>query len=316
MSEEQATEEVTSETTTAESTAETAEVVETKEETPAAETTTETATEPVPAWSDNWHDEVAKEFAGDDEKAAEKAAKSLKQFYKTPADLYRKMREQDEYIRGGGLVKVPGEDASEDEIAAYNKAIGVPEKPEDYLENIKLSDGVELGDADREIAKDLAQALHPLGVTPKGFNGLLDWYYKANTAQEEQMVEIDEKDKYEAEKAMVEAYGPKRKSIQTAILNSFNGNSELHDSLMNGRLADGRLIKYAPEVIDYLQKQALTANPTAASIVEGQVNGVSVEAELKDIRKAMREDRRAYNKDTKMQERFKELLQIEQGMKA
>jgi hypothetical protein len=48
--------------------------------------------------------------------------------FKTVDDLAKSYREAEHAIRNGGKFNVPGDDAKPEEIAAYHKAIGVPEK--------------------------------------------------------------------------------------------------------------------------------------------------------------------------------------------
>ncbi len=73
-----------------------------------------------------------------------------------------------------GLVKVPGEGATPEEIAAYYKAIGVPEKPEDYglKPPEKLPDGLQ---HDAEMEKAFLSRARELGLTKSQVAALRDF---------------------------------------------------------------------------------------------------------------------------------------------
>lgn len=95
---------------------------------------------------------------------------------KTFADVDKMLRDSMAAARAktDGMVKIPGENATPEEIAAYYKAIGVPEKPEDYGLKApeKLPEGVQ-HDAKMEAAF-LGKA-RELGLNAKQVQALRDF---------------------------------------------------------------------------------------------------------------------------------------------
>ncbi|MBN8848159.1 MULTISPECIES: hypothetical protein [unclassified Sphingomonas] len=87
--------------------------------------------------------------------------------------LVKVARDNQRALRESGRVKLPGEDAKPEEIAAYRAAIGVPEKPDGY--EIAAPEGVQLNEP-------LINALRDAAVkhgTPKGaFEGLVGEFIK------------------------------------------------------------------------------------------------------------------------------------------
>lgn len=68
--------------------------------------------------------------------------KSLHDLGKSYLEAQRTISQRQE-----GMVKVPGQEATPDEIAAFRRAIGAPEAPDGYkLDGIKLPEGIELQD--------------------------------------------------------------------------------------------------------------------------------------------------------------------------
>lgn len=76
--------------------------------------------------------------------------------------------------RTEGMVRVPGEGASADEVAAFHKALGVPDRPEDYglkaLE--RMPDGLQ---HDAEMEKAFLGRARELGLTRKQVESLRDF---------------------------------------------------------------------------------------------------------------------------------------------
>ena len=71
-------------------------------------------------------------------------------------------------------VKIPGDGATPEEIAAYRKAIGVPETPEEYA--VRLPE-MPPGETWDEGARDKFLArLHSVGTPPNVVQAIADWY--------------------------------------------------------------------------------------------------------------------------------------------
>lgn len=73
-----------------------------------------------------------------------------------------------------GMVRVLTNESTPEEVEAFYKAVGRPDKPEDYgiAKPEKLPDGVEW---DEEASKRFAPVAHKLGLTPTQVKALTDW---------------------------------------------------------------------------------------------------------------------------------------------
>jgi hypothetical protein len=88
--------------------------------------------------------------------------------YKTPADAYKAHAELVKYR--GANPRIPGPDAKPEEIAAFNKRMGVPDKPEEYKLNLAK-------DADSTFVNEfLSKVAHPNGFTPKQAQVIADYW--------------------------------------------------------------------------------------------------------------------------------------------
>jgi len=78
--------------------------------------------------------------------------------------------------------------------------------------------------------------------------------------------------------------------------------------VLAGRTADGKKIGDDPDVMRFLIGLAQELRPVETVIEAGSPSGQSIDAEIAEIKEKMRTDRRAYNKDEKLQARYRELI--------
>jgi hypothetical protein len=120
------------------------------------------------------------------------ADESLTKF-KTIGDLGKSYRELEGKI--GKSVTVPDDKATPEEVAAFRKRIGVPEKPDDYkVEKVELPKGIGYDDAR---IKEIVSVAHAEGVTPKQFNAVFKAYmsgYAKDMAEATKLVKITQAD--------------------------------------------------------------------------------------------------------------------------
>lgn len=95
---------------------------------------------------------------------------------KTVADVDKMLRDSMARARQktDGMVRVPGEGASPEDLAEFRKAIGGPEKPEDYGELRPQNIPPEAWDAEAD--KALKTVAHKHGVTPAALKDIMGLY--------------------------------------------------------------------------------------------------------------------------------------------
>lgn len=88
------------------------------------------------------------------------------------------------------IIRKPGADATPEQIAAYHRSLGVPEKPEDYdVKTLNLPDSVKRAE---EVEKPFLAVAHKFGVPPDGVKGIIEWFYGLGTQFEsEQRVKME-----------------------------------------------------------------------------------------------------------------------------
>lgn len=287
---------------------------------------TETQQEAVKGvWPDDWRERMAATHGGKDEKAVQKELKRLQRFT-DPTAVYGSYRELDGRFNEGGLVKIPGKDAKPDDVKAFYKSLGVPEKPEAYLDNLQLADGKVLGEADKPIFADFAKAAHEAGYTAPQVAKAASWYLDLQEKQAAEQYEADERFRSESTAALNEKWGEARKANIGAIATLFaeapgGSNPDADDSLMarilGGRTKDGRIIGDDPDIVSWLSQIAREVNPAATIVPSGQgVTGKTIDDEIADIETFMHTDRAAYFKDDAKQARYRDLLTARDKIRA
>lgn len=129
-------------------------------------------------WPENWRDKLA---GGDDK------LKNLLSRYTAPdafAKAYKELRAaHDSRKPAKEEVGDLPENATPEQLAAWRKAKGVPEKPEDY--EFEVPEGKELADAEYEILMDFAKTMHDSNMPAETVKKISSWFleYEETIAQ-------------------------------------------------------------------------------------------------------------------------------------
>lgn len=126
------------------------------------------------------------------------------QKYKTPEDFFNgidnmnKMLGKKEIVEG---IKVPGEDATEEDWANFHKELGVPEKADAY--DLKVDIENPLFDTE-PAAQGFRELAHKNGLTPKQAQGLFNDYVEMTNGR---MAELQEQNQKTTDQVLKELWG-------------------------------------------------------------------------------------------------------------
>lgn len=96
--------------------------------------------------------------------------------YKDVPGLVKALRETKAALTGKipeGMVQIPDKDSKPEVVAAYNRAVGIPEAPDKY--NIKKPEGDTAKFYSDDLAKNFLTEAHKLGINEKQAQGIIDW---------------------------------------------------------------------------------------------------------------------------------------------
>lgn len=214
-------------------------------------------------------------------------------------------------ITSGELKPVLGKNATPEQLKEWRDAHGVPETPEKY-------DVGKIEDASKPLYEKILAAAHTTNQTPEQVKANLAAFSEVTALANEARSANDLKVQQDGEETLRAEWGHDFRRNINLIHGMLDGSASpaLKESLLGGRLADGTPIGSSPEALRFLVGLALIQNPTGIVVPGSEANPMQGIADEKaKIEKTMKENRGAYNKDTKMQERYRELIDAELKMK-
>ena len=136
----------------------------------------------------DWYGSLSAE-AGEGETASHRDYVKSKGF-KDLDGLVKAYRSAEKGLHESGRIKVPGEGASAEDVAAFNKAIGVPDTAEGYQITLpETNGGLEL---DNDMIGKLAGIAHQAGLPKAGFEAVVNAYVAHQV--EEHIAEVKQQD--------------------------------------------------------------------------------------------------------------------------
>lgn len=181
------------------------------------------------------------------------------------AGLAKIARDNQLALRASGQVKVPGEGAKPEEIAAFHRAIGVPDKPEDYAVPVpKDGDGNPLVGADGKpiqmnepLLGRLAQVAHKFGVPKAAYEALVADFV---SAQMEENAIADHAEQAEAQ-AKLKEWGQQGNAKMSAINNALGALGLNRDEAvkLRGALGAGRAMEMFAKLGEGIAEDSMLA---------------------------------------------------------
>jgi hypothetical protein len=264
----------------------------------AADGTEDAAAAAKGAWPDDWVTRMSK---GD-----QKRAKDLGR-YASPealADGYVNLRKR---VDSGELKPTLPKNAKPDDIKAWRKDNGIPEKPDGY----DLA-GITVPTRDKDMIGGVLTRLHKANATPEVAREAVSAIYDQIAQRETLRAERDEQQRTEVLDTLNEEWGPQFRRnlnlIEGTILSRFP--EDVRDLLKSARLPDGTAIFNNASAIRALVSLANEINPAGIVVPGGTGDiGKTMVEEWKAIQKIRTETRSVYNKDDAMQKRERELIE-------
>jgi hypothetical protein len=255
----------------------------------------------------DWRKNVA---GGDD------AAVKMLERFASPADLGKAYREAVKKISSGELAKPLPKDATPEQVAEWRKGNGIPEKPDGYFE--KLPNGLVIGAEDKPMFDAVAAKLHSRNVQPEVIHDLAEWYYGMQDDALAKAQKADQEQSVTATDALRQEWGTDYRAninIANSYLDSLG--PELKPLVMDATLPDGTRLFNNTDFMKWFVGQAREINPASHIVPAGSEATInSVSGEIAKIEKVMSTNRAEYNRDTKMQERLRQLYAAREKLQA
>jgi hypothetical protein len=195
----------------------------------------------------------------------------------------------------GGRVKVPGAEASDEERAAFAKAIGVPEKMDGYEITAKPAEGLELGEGDKAAVDTITKRLHDAlaqGASPTELMNLSRQIYydmAADAAVQGETRAADAAAEGEAEnrKLWGSQYEDNINLAATGMREYFPGTQEEFEKFAGLKLETGHALFDHPVVQQMFAQIAKDRgeDPVFNALRRETQGGFNIEGRIKEIQK-------------------------------
>ena len=255
-------------------------------------------------WPADWRQTVSKSDA--------KVLTRLER-YASPEAAMQALIEAQNRISKGDLKPALGKNATPEQLAEWRSANGIPEAADKYDLGKGATDGFQ-----PELLAEVLNKAHATNQTPEQVKATLDAWRGIQTKVAEQRAEADFDLQTKGEDALRQEWGPEFRRNINLIHGMLDGSAtpQLKDALLGGRLADGTPIGSSPEALKFLVGLALIQNPAGVVVPGAMANPLKgVDDEIGAIEKTMRTNRADYNKDERMQARYRELLGAREKLK-
>lgn len=233
------------------------------------------------------------------------ALKTLERFA-SPKALYDSYSELRGRVSKGELKAVQAfpDNGTPEQQAQWRTENGVPA---DGKYEFKLPDGVQIGELDKPVIENFTKMAHAKNLPAGAVNEVVGWYLQDRTARAEAAKTEFENTKRDVAATLGSEWGVEYKPNLNRIQGMIDATipaeqKELKDLINNALATNAHFARHYAAI-------ALQINP-AGTLVPGDrgANEASVSDEIKKIEAKMKTDRRAYDKDEALQQRYRDLL--------
>lgn len=254
-------------------------------------------------------------YAGDDPAALKRAER-----FATEADFFKSYREMESRLRSGRAMTLP-DDATPEEISAFRKAAGVPEKPEDY--GLAFSDEMNASDDDKAALLDFAKFMHDHHAPPQWAKVAQAYYEKRMNEARAERAEFEEEATQRAENATLESMAELRamfppnelkrnnKIADEFLMKHFGEDQATLDAInmvLDTRLPSGvKVMHYAPFMKGLFAMARAYADDEALLSGDAAGGGKSIDEEFQALIDESVKDSKAFNRDARKVARLNEL---------
>lgn len=198
------------------------------------------AATPTPAEpTTNWRDAITDE-----------GLRSVAERYNSPTDAIKAVADLRKQVSTS--IRMPGKDATPEDIQKFYKAIGVPDAPDGY--KFQLPEGRELTDADKAFQAEMAKAFHETGVSAQAAGKLNQVWNDMQVKAEQSMIDADKQFAAQSEAQLKQKWGQDYDRNVTLANRAATELFENLDSAKKIEMKDGRFLMDHPVMLEMLAK--------------------------------------------------------------
>lgn len=256
------------------------------------------------ALPDTWRGDMLS-FAGYEGDELESRSGQLERVLDMPTLVKNYFNAQDK-IRAGELSNGLPADPTDEQLAEWREANGVPATHEDY--DIQLAEGLVLGEDDERILGSVREAFHTHNVSNAAATAAVNAMLAGREAEIELLEQNDGIQAQQAQQALKDTWRGDYTVNHQMIKNYLSIMPQaIQDGVMNARMPDGRALMNSPEFLVFLADTARKLNPGGAVVPNSENQMQSINQEIAELEKRMGEDNTWFS-DKEAQQRYQDLV--------
>ena len=258
---------------------------------------------------ESWRNDLvsAAGYEGDD---AKKYAGQLERVSDLPVLVKNYFNAQDR-IRKGELSNGLPENPTDQQLADWREANGIPTTPDDY--KVTLGEGLVLGDVDQRILENVYPVAHNHNVPASAVNEMVNAFMTARQHEQDALMNQDNVDRQTSERTLREAWG-------NDYLTNINAISGLvaqlpegtRDAFKSARMPDGTAVFNDPSFVVAMGEWARRLNPSATVVPNSNNPVKAISDEIKQLEAKMGTPE--WFKDKDAQQRYLDLIDAKAQM--
>lgn len=216
-------------------------------------------------------------------------------------------------IRSGEISNGLPENPTDEQMAEYREAHGVPATAEDY--QLQLDEGLVLGEADEKIMGGIYEIAHAANIPSDAVSAMTNAMLQGRQVEADARISQDGVDKQMTDGQLKDAWGgdfATNLNMVTGLVNQLP--ESIKEAFENARLPDGKAMFNSPEVMVAMADWARKINPSA-TVVPNSANPMqTMNDEIKTLENRMGDS--DWHKDVDAQKRYQDLITAKDSMSA
>jgi len=232
--------------------------------------------------------------------------------YNTPKDAIKALREAQQKIRSGQLERGLPTDATDEQVAEYRAAHGIPDSPDKY--ELSLEEGLVLGEEDSRIMQEVFKVAHGEHLPAETLSKMTNAMLHARAVEAERIETRDRLQTQEAQRVLKEQWRGDFDVNLNLVQGFVNGlPAEIKELVRDARLPDGTALFNRPEVLDYFAQAQRQINPGATVVgIGGSAALPTIEQEIKTLEARMTDE--DWHSDKEANDRLLKLYEAREGI--
>jgi hypothetical protein len=214
-------------------------------------------------------------------------------------------------IRSGMVESGLPENPSDEQLAEYREANGIPTEPGGY--ELNLDEGLVLGEEDERIMKGVYDVAYANNVPSESVNAMTNALLQGRQQEMDARISQDGVDKQTSDRQLKDAWGGDFETNLNSVKGLINSlPASIKEGFMDARTPDGRAIFNSPELMVAFAEWQRKIDPSA-TVVPNVSNPIqSMNDEIKSLEDRMGDE--DWHKDLDSQKRYQDLVNARDSM--